>query len=177
MSNRYFSYSFQIHRTRKTIVIFIVFVVLLVGGFFAFYKSKKHMEKLDKLNYEVVLGMNKFEDINCDKAYRLNYKESTCGTICINSKKSDKDYLNKRKSDLEKSGFTTGKIKEKVINKNNWSYLKTVKSNPSISYYAIDYGNKVYSIELIDQSNYLTNTKQDKCSQTFNKMLNSIKLQ
>ena len=72
------------------------------------------MEKLDKLNYEVVLGMNKFEDINCDKAYRLNYKESTCGTICINSKKSDKDYLNKRKSDLEKSGFTTGKIKEKV---------------------------------------------------------------
>ena len=71
MSNRYFSYSFQIHRTRKTIVIFIIFVILLVGGFFAFYKSKKHMEKLDKLNYVVVLGMNKFEDINCDKAYRI----------------------------------------------------------------------------------------------------------
>lgn len=176
MSNRFFSYSFQIHRTRKTAIIFLVFVTLLVGGFYLFYRSKRHIETTDRLSYEVVLGMNEFEDNNCDKIYRLNYKESTCGTICVKVSESNKDFLETTKSNLEKSGFTIKKIKSKNINKNNWSYFDTVKANPAISYYAIDYGNKLYSIEIINQSNYLAKSKTAKCNKSFNKMINSISL-
>lgn len=176
MSNKYFSYSFQIHRTRKTIVIFLIFVVVLVGGFILFYRSKRHTETINRLNYDVVLGMNEFEDSNCDKSYRMSYKESTCGTICINVSKSDKDYLEKTKSNLEQNGFYISKINSKTINKNNWSYFTTSKVNPVISYYAIDYGDKLYSIEIIDQTGYLSKTKASECSKGFTKMIDSIKL-
>lgn len=176
MSNKYFSYSFQVHRTRKTIIIFIIFVIVLVGGFLLFYRSKRHIDKIDKLSYDVVLGMNEFEDNSCDKIYRMSYKESTCGTVCVNVSKSDKNFLNTTKDSLKKNGFTVGKIKEKEINKNNWSYFTTSKATPSISYYAIDYGNKLYSIEIINQTEYLSKTKAKECNKGFNKMLKSIKL-
>lgn len=176
MSNKFFSYSFQIHRTRKTIVIFLVFVVILVGGFYLFYKSKQHIESVDRLSYNVVLGMNEFEDSGCDKIYRMSYKSSTCGTVCITTSKSNKDYLNGIKANLEKSGFTVNKIQSKQINRNSWSYLSTKRANPIISYYAIDYGNRLYSIEIINQANYLSKSKMKECNNGFNKMIESVQL-
>lgn len=176
MSNKFFSYSFQIHRTRKTIVIFLVFVIILVGGFYLFYKSKQHMENIDRLSYDVVLGMNEFEDSNCDKVYRMSYKSSTCGTVCITTSKSNKDYLSGVKANLEKSGFTVNKIVPKQINKNNWNYLSTKNANPIISYYAIDYGNQLYSIEIINQANYLSKSKTKECNNSFDKMIQSVQL-
>lgn len=176
MSNKFFSYSFQIHRTRKTIVIFLIFVVILVGGFYLFYKSRQHLETMDRLSYEVVLGMNEFEDNSCKKAYRMNYKNSTCGTICINTSKSDKDFLENTRSNLEKNGFTANKINSKEINQNTWSYFTTKNANPIISYYAIDYGNDLYHIEMIDQTGYLAKSKVQECKKNFNKMINSVKL-
>lgn len=176
MSNKYFSYSFQIHRTRKTIIIFIIFVIILVGGFLLFYKSKKHSEKLNDLTYEVVLGMNEFEDNNCNKSYRVKYKESTCGTICINALDSDTNYLIKTKEELEKGGFTIDEIKQKQINKRDWSYFITTKANPVISHYAIDYDNKLYSVEVINQSKHLPKSKRNRCEKMFNKMTNSLSL-
>lgn len=176
MSNKYFSYSFQIHRTRKTIIIFILFIVILVGGFFLFYRSKQHLEQINRLGYEVVLGMNEFEDNSCKKAYRMSYQNSTCGTICINVSKSDPDFLKNTKLNLEKTGFVVGDIHSKQINKNTWNYFSTKKVDPIIHYYAIDYGNDLYNIELIDQSGYLKKTKQEECRKSFNKVINSIKL-
>ncbi len=177
MSNKYFSYSFQIHRTRKNIIIFLIVITISVGAFFLFYRSRQHIETMDKLKYKVVMGMNEFEDTSCDKIYRMSYKESTCGTICINKTNSNKEFLTNTKANLEENGFIIEKIKTKTINKSKWDYFTTVRSKPTISYYAINYDDKLYSIEVINQSTYLTKTKAKECNKNFDKMIASLKIE
>ena len=176
MAKKFFNYSFQIERTKKAGIIFIIVVVGLLVSFFLFYKSKSNVTKLDQLSYKVVLGMNRFEDRNCDHAYRLNYQKKTCGTICINSLKKDSNYLNNLRDEMQKNGFSFQNKSSKNINKQHYSYLETANKIPLISYYITDYQNKTYSIEYIDQSSYLTKTNEKKCGESFRTFINSLKL-
>lgn len=176
MAKKFFNYSFQIERTKKAGILFVVVVVVLLVSFFLFYKSKSNVTKLDQLSYKVVLGMNRFEDRNCDHAYRLNYQKKTCGTICINSIKKDSNYLSDLQDEMQKNGFSFKNQSSKKINNRDYSYLETANKVPFISYYVTDYVNKTYSIEYIDQSSYLTKTNEKKCGESFNTFINSLKL-
>lgn len=176
MAKKFFNYSFQIERTKKTGTIFIIVVIVLLVSFFLFYKSKSNVAKLNQLSYKVVLGMNQFEDRNCERAYRLNYQKKTCGTICINSLKQKSDYLKDIKEKMKENGFSFKDIITKDINHQTYSYLETTNKVPVISYYVVDYKNKTYSIEYIDQSSYLTKTNEKECSKSLDKFTNSLKL-
>lgn len=176
MAKKFFNYSFQIERTKKTGTIFVIVVVCLLVGFFIFYRSKSNVTKLNRLSYKVVLGMNRFEDRNCDNAYRLNYQKKTCGTICINSIKEDPNYLSDLQDEMAKNGFSFKNKATKKINHHDYSYLETSNKIPLISYYVIDHENKTYSIEYIDQSSYLTKTNEKKCGESFQSFINSLKL-
>lgn len=176
MAKKFFNYSFQIERTKKTGTIFVIVMVVLLVSFFLFYKSKSNVTSLDRLSYKVVLGMNRFEDRNCDHAYRLNYQKKTCGTICINSLKKDSNYLSDLQEEMQKNGFSFKKESSKKINNGNYSYVETANKIPYISYYVIDYENKTYSIEYIDQSSYLAKTNEKKCGESFHNFINSLKL-
>lgn len=176
MAKKFFDYSFQIERTKKLGIVFVIVVVVLLVSFFLFYKSKSNVTKINQLSYKVVLGMNRFEDRNCDHAYRLNYQKKTCGTICINSLKKDSNYLSDLQEEMQKNGFSFKKKIEKKINNKEYSYLETANKIPFISYYVTDYNGKTYSIEYIDQSSYLTKTNEKKCGESFHDFINSLNL-
>lgn len=175
MAKKFFNYSFQIERTKKTGIIFLVVITVLIGGFFVFYKSKSNTTKLDDLKYKVILGMNTFDDKNCGASYRLNYQKKTCGTICIRGEKENNKYVNELQEEMKKNGFVLDDLKSKTINNQKYSYLKT-KGIPSISYYVTNYNKKTYIIEYIDQSSYLTSKNQNKCEESFSSFTNSLRL-
>ena len=174
MANRYFSYSFQVSNTKKIVIMFFILVVCATIGFLIFYTHKVSKENYKKLSYQKVLGMNEFDDNGCDKAYRLNYKKQTCGSICINVSKKNINYLTNLKKKMIQNGFTIKTIKDKTINSNNWNYFTTTNSGPSFSYYAINYGEKLYSIEVINQSSLLNKKINTKCNSDFNKFTSSL---
>lgn len=176
MSRKFFDYKYQIHRTKKTGIIFLIVIILVIGGFIVFYKSKSNTTKLDNLSYKVVLGMNSFEDKNCDNAYRLNYDRKTCGTICIQSIEHDNNYLDDLQKEMEENGFKFKGRKTKKINNDDYLLLETNSQIPKISYYVSNYNNRTYSVEYIDQSSYLTKTNEKKCNENFNRFINSLKL-
>ena len=62
------------------------------------------------------------------------------------------------------------------INNNVYLLLETNGQIPKIGYYVSDYNNHTYSIEYIDQSSYLTKTNEKKCSESFNKFIESLVL-
>ncbi len=176
MANKFFSYSFQVERTKKTGVIFVIFVVLVLVGAFLFYRSKNNVETVDKLNYKIVFGANEFEDGNCTKAYRINSEKRTCGTICIKDFKKDSNYQEKLRKELEKNGFTLKDTITRKINGQKWQYITTKDVSPSISYYINSDDNKTYSIEYIDQTSYLPKSIKASCNKTTNTLLKSIKV-
>lgn len=173
MANKFFNYSFQIHRTRRTGIIFIIFIVLLGVGSFIFYKSNNSTLSINKLKYKTVFGMNDFEDNSCDKSYKINFKKNTCGSICIKSLKKDKNYLNTIRETMIENGFVIEKIGKYKINNKNWDYFVT-NNFTSISYYKYDYFDKTYVVEIIDQTNHLVKSKQKECKKIFNEFESSL---
>ena len=176
MAKKFFDYSFQIHRTRKTGIIFVVFIILVVGGAFLFYKSKTELLNVKKLNYKLELGMEEFEDTSCDKAYRVGYKKNTCGTICLKVLKKNSKYLENTKDQMIKNGFIIDNINKSKINSKNWRYFTTKNDGPIITYYSSDFDNNTYVLEFISQANYLTKTNKKECNSIINKFTNSVKL-
>ena len=175
MANRFFSYGFQVKRTKKTGIIFLLVIVILIGSSIYIYKSKTSTDNVKKLVFDKSLGMNSFEDTSCDKAYRINYKKMTCGTICFKVLDEDSNYINKISKKMEENGFTITNIESKKINKQTWRYFKT-ESTPEISYYTKGHKNNTYVVEVIDQSSYLTKDIKTKCEGSFKDVINSVKL-
>lgn len=176
MANKFFSYSYQVERTKKTGIIFVIFLIVILGGTAYFYFSKNNEVKLNDLTYKVAFGVNEFEENTCAKAYRINSEKKTCGTICIKVIEKDEDYINKLRNNMETNGFSLTKTSTKKINKYEWDYFKTKNSNFPFNYYITDRENKTYSVEFIDQTTYLTKTEKSKCKKIYNTTINSLKI-
>ena len=76
MSKKYFDYSFQIKRTKTTLVIFIVVIIVALTVFFTWYNGRVKKVKLDDLQYKEIFGLNSFKAKDCDASYRVNYKKA-----------------------------------------------------------------------------------------------------
>lgn len=176
MTKKYFNYSFQIKRTKTTLAIFIAIIVITSILFFTWYKQKTPTEKLGELRYKEEFGMNEFKARDCQKSYRINYKKTTCGTICINQINKNNNYLNDIKNDMQKNGFEFSKEESKKIGNKNWNYIKTKNNKPIFNYYSINTNKNTYTIEYVDQTVNLDNIKQDKCNKIFNKVIKTIKI-
>ena len=176
MAKKYFNYSFQIKRTKTTAIIFIVVVAIAITIFVTWYNNRTKTEKLDNLSYKVVFGMNEFSAKDCDKAYRLNYKKSTCGTICINKITKNENYLSEVKKDMEENEFEFSKISNKKLGNKNWKVLQTKNNEPIITYYSVNKKNYTYTMEYINQTKYLDDSSKDECNDIFNKLSDSIKI-
>lgn len=176
MAKTFFNYSFQIKRTKTTLVIFIVVVVVSISLFITWYRNRIKTEKLADLSYQVIFGMNEFHANDCDKAYKLNYKKNTCGTICINRINLDPSYLNTLEEDMQQSGFEFSKISIKKIGNENWQLLKTKNNNPVFYYYSINKDDNTYTIEYVDQTKSLEDNNENKCNEVLNKLFNSVKI-
>ena len=101
MAKKYFNYSFQIKRTKKNAIILVIVVIAAITLFITWYNNRTEKAKLDKLSYRVVFGLNEFDAKDCDKAYRVNYKKNTCGTICIKKTSTSKKYLKNLLDDMK----------------------------------------------------------------------------
>lgn len=177
MANKYFSYSFQLSNTKKAIIGFFILVLLIgIGYLFTIYKKANTKETYKTIAYKKVLGMNEFEDNNCDKAYRLNYDKQTCGTICINISKKNENYLKNTKELMKKNGFSLTDTKSKKINNSTWNYFNTKNAGPIFKYYVNNSNNKLYTLELIDQTNSMDKKTKGICDKNFNKLLNSLEI-
>ena len=174
MKNKYFSYSFQISNTRKIIIVFFLFVIILGITYAFFIHSKTNKENTGGLEYKKVLGMEEFDDNNCKSAYRVYYEKKTCGSICINVTTKNNDYIKNKKKEMEKSGFSTTDIETKRINSNKWSYFYTKNAGPIFNYYSLEKNDKLYTLELINQSTNFTRNTKNKCNENFKKILNSL---
>lgn len=176
MAKKFFSYSFQVSRTKKTGTIFIVFVVVALIGAIIVYKINNNTAKVNDLTYKVVFGVNSFDDKNCDKAYRINSQQKICGTICVKSFNKKENYLNELKNNMEANGFDLSDTTTKKIKNTSWNYFKTNNSGSVFNYYIADKNNKTYSVEFIDQTSYLTKNEKENCKNIYDNVLNSLKL-
>lgn len=176
MANKFFSYSFQVERTKKTGIIFVIFVVVLLVGAYFFYKTKNNNTSFNGISYNIVFGINEFESNDCDKAYRINSEKRTCGTICINILKQDQNYEKELRKNMEKNGFILADTTNKKINNYNWNYIKTSGVDPKINYYISNKSNKTYVVEYIDQTSYLPKKIKSSCNETTKKLLTSFKV-
>lgn len=176
MRNKYFSYSFQISNTKKIIILFLILVLIAGIGYLVFIHGKTKKESLEALKYQKVLGMETFEDTTCDQAYRIYYDKKTCGTICMNVSTKNTTYLEDVETEMKENGFTTTGIKSKKIHRREWEYFQTKNTGSVFSYYAIEYNEKLYSVELINQSSSFSKEIKTKCDNNFNKILSSLEL-
>ena len=176
MSKTFFDYSFQIKRTKTTAIIFVAVVAVAITIFVTWYNNRTKTEKLDDLSYKVVFGMNEFNAKDCDKAYRMNYKKSTCGTICINKITKNKNYLKEVQTEMQENEFEFAKITTEKLGNKNWKVLQTKNNEPVFTYYSVNQGNYTYTMEYVDQTKYLDNNNKNKCNDIFNKLSNSIKI-
>lgn len=176
MSKKYFDYSFQIKRTKTTLVIFIVVIIVALTVFFTWYNGRVKKVKLDDLQYKEIFGLNSFKAKDCDASYRVNYKKVTCGTICITKSSLNNNSLSSIKSDMEANGFKfTGKKQTKLGNK-NWDYIRTNNNEPEFNYYSINTKNYTYTMEFVNQTKNLDKTNQNNCNKIMKKFNNSIKI-
>lgn len=176
MAKKFFSYSFQVSRTKKTGTIFIIFVVVALIGTLIVYKINNNTTRVNNLTYKVAFGVNNFEDKNCDKAYRVNSHQKICGTICVKSFNKKVNYIEELKKNMETNGFDLSDTTTKRISGTNWNYFKTNNSGSVFNYYIADKDNKTYSVEFIDQTSYLTKNEKENCQNIYNNVLNSLKL-
>ncbi len=176
MANKFFSYSFQVSRSKKAAIILIIFIIVIGTVSFFWYRSKNNTTKLGNLKYNVSFGMNEFDDNSCDRAYKINYDKNTCGSICIKKLDKDIEYIKSTRSKMEENGFVIKEIKKKKINNKDWEYFTTSNDGPIVSYYANNSTDKTYVVEKIDQSHYLNKKNKNKCKEIFNDAMNSLKL-
>lgn len=176
MSKTYFNYSFQIKRTKTTAIIFLVVIAVAITGFVTWYNSRTKTQKLDNLSYKVVFGMNEFDAKDCDKAYKMNYKKSTCGTLCINKINKNKNYLATVKKEMEENEFQFYNISTEKLGNKNWNLLRTKNNEPVITYYSINTEDYTYTMEYVNQTKYLDDTSKNKCNEIFSSLSKSIKI-
>lgn len=172
MSKKYFNYSFQVKRTKEGAIALVVVVLLALIIFITWYNKRTVTTYIGDLTYEKVPGFNEFKSGECTKAYKINYKKDTCGTVCINKTSLDKTYLKSKKEEMEKGGFTFSKTITKKIGNKTWDYLKTTKTEPVISYYSINVKDSTYTLEYIDQTSSIDN--KSKCNDILNSFMSSI---
>lgn len=174
MANKFFSYGFQVRRSKKAGIIFIIFLIVITTVSILWYRSKNNFTYVERLGYKVSFGINEFEDNSCTKAYKVNYDKNTCGSICIKKMTKNINYLKEMKLEMEENGFVIKDIKRRKINNKAWQYFNTSNSGPVISYYANNSTNKTYIVEKIDQSQYLKKKNKDKCQEIFNHIMDSL---
>lgn len=176
MSKKYFNYSFQIKRTKTTGIIFLIFSIAIIGIFVNWYNNRNIKYNLGKMNYTAYIGMNDIKTKECQKAYKINYKKSTCSTICINEIDYNENYLKDVKSQMEEAEFKFYDISSTKVGSEKGYQLFTKNNEPEFKFFAINKNKKTYTIEYINQSQHLSKKYQNKCNKIFNKFKNSIKI-
>ncbi len=176
MSKTYFNYSFQIKRTKTVAIVVAVILAIAIFIFYNWYNNKTVTQKVENLSYKVVFGMNEFDAVDCVKAYRMNYKKNTCGTICINKTDLNKNYLNDLRKNMEQNDFIFTKDKEQKLGRKTWNYIKTKNNEPVFSYYTANTKDATYIIEYVDQQKYLDTDSIEHCTKIWDDFKKSIKL-
>ena len=85
-------------------------------------------------------------------------------------------YLKNKEKEMEKNGFTTTGIKNQKIHLKNWKYFYTKNAGPVFNYYAFTDDNKLYSVELINQSSSFSQEIKSKCDANFDKITSSLEI-
>ena len=176
MSKKYFGYGFQVKRTKEGAIILLIVIVLAIIIFSNWYNSRTVTNKINNLSYKTFFGVNEFKYKDCNKAYRINYKKNTCGTICIKEVVNNNNYLEELKESMEEDGFQFNNITTIKVGNETWNYLKTTDSDPIMNYYSINNEKYTYLIEYIDQTNSLDKKVSDKCQTIIDKVNDSIEL-
>lgn len=176
MRNKYFSYSFQLSNTRKIIIIFFIVVLALAVSYLFFIKNKTDKENINGLRYKKVLGMEEFDDSNCDVSYRVYYDKKTCGSVCLNVTSKDNNYLKNKEKEMKENGFITTGIKTRNIHLKKWKYFYTKNAGPIFNYYAFLDDNKLYSVEIINQSGSFSQEVKSKCNANIDKITSSLEV-
>lgn len=176
MSKKYFGYGFQVKRTKEGAIILVIVVAVAIIVFTNWYNSRTITTKINNLSYKTFFGVNEFKYKDCTKAYRLNYKKSTCGTLCIKETAKNNSYLEDLKKSMEENGFLFNKITTIKLGNETWNYLETRESNPVMNFYSINNEKYTYSIEYIDQTSLLDKKISNKCQEILDKVNNSMEL-
>lgn len=176
MSKKYFGYGFQVKRTKWGLLGLILFIVIAIIVFNNWYNNRTITNKLGNITYKTSLGVNEFKSNECNKAYRINYKKNTCGTLCINKIDKNNKYLEELKESMEKNGFLFNNISSVKLGNESWNYLQTTATDPIMNYYSINTSKNTYTIEYIDQTNSVNKNIREKCNEIINKVNNSITL-
>lgn len=176
MSKKYFGYGFQLKRTKWGLLALAIFLTILVVIFTNWYSDRTVINQLGNITYKTFLGVNEFESHECNKAYRINYKKNTCGTLCINKIDKNNKYLENLKESMEKNGFIFNNISNVKLGNENWNYLQTTGTDPIMNYYSINTDTNTYTIEYIDQTNTVNDNIRKKCNKIINKVNDSITL-
>ncbi len=174
MSKKYFDYGFQVKRTKWGLIALIIVIIIMLIIFATWYNNRTVTEHLEALTYKTYFGVNEFESRDCNKAYRINYKKSTCGTVCISTVKSKNDYLDELKKSMEDDGFLFNSIATKKIGNETWNYLRTEGTDPIMNYYAVNTNKLTYVVEYIDQTSSLDKNTKNKCNDIINKVEDSF---
>lgn len=176
MSKKYFGYGFQVKRTKEGAILLVIVSVVAIIIFTNWYNSRTITNKIHNLSYKTFFGVNEFDYKDCNKAYRVNYKKSTCGTLCIKEMSMNSNYLDDLKSSMEDNGFLFNNITTIKLGNEMWNYLETRDSKPSMNFYSINNEKYTYSVEYIDQTDTLEKGVSNKCQEIIDKVSNSMRL-
>lgn len=176
MSKKYFGYGFQVRRTKEGAILLVAVSLVAIILFVNWYNSRTITNKIHNLSYKTFFGVNEFKYKDCTKAYRVNYKKNTCGTLCVKEMKMNSNYLDDLKKNMENDGFLFNNITTIKIGNETWNYLETIDSTPTMNYYSINNERYTYLIEYIDQTKKLDSNISSKCREIIDKVSNSMKL-
>lgn len=176
MSKKYFGYGFQVRRTKEGAILLVLVAVISIIIFMNWYNSRTITNKINNLSYKTFFGVNEFKYKDCTKAYRVNYKKNTCGTLCIKEMGMNSNYLENLKKSMEENGFVFNSISTIKLGNETWNYLETKDYDPVMNYYSISNEKYTYSIEYIDQTKTLDKKISNKCQEIVDKVNNSMEL-
>ncbi len=177
MAKKYFGYGFQVKRTKWGLLALAIFITIIVIIFTNWYSDNRTtINQLGNMTYKTFFGVNEFESNECNKAYRINYKKNTCGTLCINKINKNNTYLEDLKKSMEENGFIFYNISSIKLGNENWNYLQTNGTDPIMNYYSVNTDKDTYTIEYIDQTNSVNKNVREKCNKIINDVTDSITL-
>ena len=78
--------------------------------------------------------------------------------------------------EMKENGFITTGIKTKNIHLKKWKYFYTKNAGPIFSYYAFLDDNKLYSVEIINQSGSFSQEVKSKCNANIDKITSSLEV-
>ena len=86
------------------------------------------------------------------------------------------NYLKNKEKEMKENGFITTGIKTRNIHLKKWKYFYTKNAGPIFNYYAFLDDNKLYTVEIINQSSSFSQEVKSKCNANIDKITSSLEV-